>query len=120
MTDKIWYVSWRTWTEQEVCTPWLFWYLSEGGEYRARAHSGAPPFDELKWAAAFETADQLMLDQLNLLYVNDVKLCAFLETTNEEQAQLEVLSLFSDAEFDKVSWVDLSTQQSIKSLFHTV
>jgi hypothetical protein len=115
--DKIWYLSWRTWCEHEVSTPWSFWYLCEGREYVPRVNSDAPPFDEHTWAAAFERADQAMLDQLHVLYVNDVVLCAFVSAPSEEQAQLEVLSLFPDAKFDKLIQVDESIQARIIALF---
>jgi hypothetical protein len=112
MTSHIYYVSWHTWLETEVHTPWDFWYLSKGT--RPKTQSGAA-HDAI--ADVWQKQDTHAWDKLMEHHVWDVKLAAFVQAHSESHAQSQVTQLFPDAEWDKCVQVDAVTKQQIEQLF---
>ncbi len=116
MAALTYYMSWYTWVDKDVTTPWDFWFLSQGSRYRPRKDSTSKPLDQEAIKQAFENADEATLIQLDLDYVNDVKLLAFVLASSEEEAKQQVKKVFADAEFDKIQAVDAATQTAILQL----
>jgi len=114
MTTQTYYVSWHTWMEQEVNTPWDFWYLSKGTMPKTTGET-ANLDPEQVWQV-WQNPQDIKWDSLTQP-VWDIKLAAFVQAESEEKAQSQVSELFTDAVYDKCVWVDEDTQQQIKKLF---
>lgn len=111
------YVSWHTWHSGEVSTPWDFWFLSKGNEYKP-LRPDVPEWDPIRAQEAFAKKDTVLLEQIERDYIHNVKLMAFLPAHDEAHAQAQVRNLFPDAQFDKVNWVDADTKHQILALVH--
>lgn len=116
---KIYYVRWRTWKEEQTTTPWDFWYLKQGTEYRLRkgGSSSLKPTVELI-QAAFERQNSAILNEIDSEFVQDVCLAAFVLGLDENDVQQQVKDLFEDAEFDRVQMVNRETMIHIVSLYN--
>lgn len=120
MTEKIWYISWNTWLDQDIQTPWDFWFLSEGTRFKPRAqcNSNLKPGSAMI-AHAFETQNQRLLAEIQENFIQDVKLLALINATDESHARNQILELFSDAEFDKIAEIDQQQYNAILKLILT-
>lgn len=117
MNNQIYYISWCTWREDAVDTPWDFWFLSSGDRYKLRSGSQSRLKPDVNLVAqAYETHNMEILEEIDTHFINDVKLIAFVEAEDESQAKSLVQQCFSDAEFDKCVAVDPETQASILAL----
>ena len=116
MAAKTYYISWYTWLDQNIQTPWDFWFLSQGSRYRPRSNAEQKLLDSDQVIVAFESGNRDVLDQLDINYINDVKLVAFVEAPTPESASEQIQSVFGDAEFEKVQEVDVETKTAILSL----
>lgn len=116
MITQSFYISWYTWLADPVTTPWDFWFLSQGSRYRPRdpQNSGDLSRDEI--AAAFSQQNAEKLEQLEQHYINDVKLLAFVEAVDQEDAKRQVVAVFPDAEIEKALPVDPTTKSAILNL----
>lgn len=120
MTDNTYYISWYTWQDQNITTPWDFWFLAQGNRYKPRGTKNqTQQLDQDQIIAAFESGNSAMLDQLDTEYINDVKLVAFVDAADAAQAQLQVKQMFEDAEFEKIEAVDQSTKTAILDLINS-
>jgi hypothetical protein len=116
MTFSIFYISWSTWVEKELETPWDFWYVSQGNTYKPRDPSISPPLDSDAVELAFMRKDAAVLNRIEAEYVNDVQLMAFIAAENQESAMGKVRSVFPDAEFGRVQEIDPATKDQILNL----
>ena len=111
------YLAWRTWKEEPTQTPWDFWLLKQGSEFRRRAGSTSRLVpDSLTLQAAFDAQNAALLDEIEREFVADMHLVAFVEADSEESAQGQVLKLFEDAEFSRTAFVDPATRIQILEL----
>jgi hypothetical protein len=122
MINQIYYISWSTWREDPVDTPWDFWFLSNGSRYKLRSGSESRLRPDAHVVAnAYESQDMAILEEIDTNFINDVKLIAFVEAEDDQLAKNSVQQFFPDAEFDKCVAVDVDTQASILALIsHTV
>lgn len=122
MINQIYYISWCTWREDPVNTPWDFWFLSNGARYKLRSGSQSRLRPDAHVVAhAYETQDMAILEEIDSNFINDVKLIAFVQAEDDDQAKASVQQFFPDADFDKCVAVDVDTQASILALIaHTV
>ena len=122
MNNQTYYVSWYTWREDLVHTPWDFWFLSNGTRYKPRSGSQSKLRPDAHVVAhAYESHDVAVLEEIDTNFINDVKLIAFVEAPDEIAAQAAVTQCFPDAEFEKCVSVDADTQASILALIsHTI
>lgn len=111
------YMSWHTWHEGEVETPWEFWYLSKGTLPKRKDN---PDIDLAHVAKIWETHDQSAWNQLENSQVWDIKLAAFVQAESESHAKDQVAHVFPDAVWDKHVQVDDVTKQQIEKLFGDV
>ena len=119
MTNMIYYISWSTWREHEVDTPWDFWFISQGSRYKPRSACASKLQPGAAMIAhAFETQNQKLLEEIETNFINDIKLLAFIHADDPDHAQQQVLNIFDDAEFDKISVVDQQQQQAILQLIN--
>lgn len=117
MTNQTYYVSWSTWKEQQVETPWDFWFISQGTRYKPRQTCDSKLVPGAAMIAhAFQTQNQKLLDEIGANFINDIKLLAFIPALDPQHAQQQVQMLFEDAEFDRVCVVDQQQQQTILQL----
>jgi len=115
---SIYYISWRTWHENEVTTPWQWYSLQQGTTYKKRKNSTSNLIvDAELMAQAFQTQNQQILDEIDQNFINDVVLASFLEDNSEQAAAEQVLKQFPDAEILRCQEVDLATKQQILELF---
>lgn len=114
MIDQTYYVSWHTWLEQEVQTPWDFWYLSKGQKPK---HVEPMHMDLHELQKIWQNQDVQAWERLQTQHMWDIKLAAFVDATSESHAQSQVTTLFPDALFDKCVQVDAVTKQQIIQLF---
>lgn len=117
MINKIYYVSWSTWKEQQIDTPWDFWFISQGTRYKPKISC----ISKLKPSAAmiahaFETNNTRLLEEIENNFINDIKLLAFIHAINPEHAQQQIMDIFEDAEFDKITVVDEQQHHTILKL----
>ena len=79
MSMQVYYVAWNTWQDQQVQTPWEFWFLSEGKTLRRRSHMApdvvVPDPDQIQ--AAWESRNTKLLDEWDAQFITDVKLVTF-------------------------------------------
>jgi hypothetical protein len=117
MTEKIYYVSWNTWLDQDIHTPWDFWFLSEGTRFKPRptCKSALKPGSAMI-AHAYETQNQRLLEEIQENFIQDVKLLALITAEDEHAAQQQVQNLFADAEFDRVMEIDQQQCDAILQL----
>lgn len=119
MSMQVYYVTWHTWSDQQVNTPWEFWFLNEGVTLKRRSHVAAhvliPTTEQIK--AAWESQNTQLLDDWDSQFVSDVKLAAFVSGESESHAQSQVTQLFADAQFDKCVPVTSEIKQQIQLLF---
>jgi len=122
MINQIYYVSWSTWREEPVNTPWDFWFLSNGARYKLRSGSQSRLRPDAHVVAhAYESHDVAVLEEIDANFINDVKLIAFVEAPDDVAARASVMQCFPDAEFEKCVPVDPETQASILALIaHTI
>lgn len=97
--EQIYYVKWRTWSEKEIHTPWDFWMLKEGQEYKPRLHTTSnliitPQLIEQAWISQ----NTQLLDQIQNDFINDIHLMAFVNAIDPQQATNEIKRLFDDAQ----------------------
>lgn len=116
MAVNTYYISWYTWLDRDIQTPWDFWFLSQGSRYKPRSNAESTQLDSDQIIAAFESGNRAVLDQLEINYINDVKLVAFVDADSAELACEQIQSIFSDAEFEKVQQVDTETKNAILNL----
>ena len=116
MITQTFYVSWYTWLDQPISTPWDFWFLSQGSRYRPKDRSNSAEISRDEIAAAFAKQDYQKLEKLEEHYINDVKLLAFVEAVDELDAANQVRTTFSDAEIEKAHPVDQATKNAILNL----
>lgn len=119
MSMQAYYMTWRTWREQQVQTPWEFWFLSEGATLKPRSHMDplVTPPDPHQIQSAWEAQNQTQLDEWDRDFISDVCLAAFVYADSEVHAQSQVRALFADAEFIKCVVVTPDIKQQIISLF---
>jgi hypothetical protein len=116
MSNASFYVTWSTWSEQQVTTPWDFWFLKAGTTLKPReGHADHVSPDQI--AQAYLTGDAPIIQLIEQNYVTDVVLATFVTAPDSESAQLEVKHMFPDAVIDKCVWVDAETQTQIINLF---
>lgn len=113
MSLQTYYVSWHTWREDEVETPWDFWYLSKGERPQAK-HTDV---DLSQIQKIWQNQDVQAWEALQQSQLLDVKLAAFVEAESQASAQSQVMSLFPDAVWHKCVPVDHVTKQQIIQLF---
>ena len=118
MTKYIYYISWFTWLEDDVQTPWDFWYLKQGARHKPRKNSSTSFTDEEQIADAFTSAHAGKLDHLDNEFINDIKLLAFIEAETQQHAIQQVLNVFADAEFDRCEQVDQQTKNQIITMIN--
>jgi hypothetical protein len=117
MTASTYLVTWTTWQEQPVTTPWEFWFVSEGTKYRRRAGSRSNLcVTDSNIADAFESRNYEYLDELEQEFINDVKLMTFVIADHEQHAQQQIRDLFPDAQIDRTHSVDDATKSAIVDL----
>jgi hypothetical protein len=116
MAANTYYISWYTWLDQNIQTPWDFWFLSQGSRYKPKSTALKTDIDSDQVIAAFESGNRDFLDQLDINYINDVKLVAFVDADSPELACAEIQNIFGDAEFEKVQEVDAETKSAILGL----
>ena len=117
MTCLLYMVTWTTWQENPVSTPWEFWFVSQGVRYRRREGSTSMlTATDGQIAAAFDRRDSAYLEELEQEFINDVKLMAFVPAVDALSAQQSVTQLFLDAEFDRTQCVDDATRSAITDL----
>ena len=115
---SIYYLCWRTWREAETLTPWSWYPMSRGSQYRKRTGSVSTlRVDSEMIALAYENRNAELLEEIEKNFIEDVCLSAFIEAESEEAAQAEVCRYFADAEFEKCQRVDEATKQKILELF---
>jgi hypothetical protein len=116
--NSIHYISWRTWQEEEVTTPWVWYPLQQGHMYKKRTSckSSLTVTEELV-ADAFQTKNQSLLDEINQNYIQDVELASFIVAESENQAVTEILQYFPDAEITRCQQIEPQTKQQILELF---
>ena len=115
MTTQTFYVSWHTWLEQEISTPWDFWYLSKGT--MPKTLTAAPSPDPEQVWQLWQNPKDIKWDSATQSTTWDIKLAAFVQAESAEKAQSQVSELFTDAVYDKCVWVDEDTKQQIQKLF---
>jgi len=114
MTQNTYYVSWHTWREDAVDTPWDFWYVSKGQMPRAKDdHDVDLAHIQQIWA----NQDVKAWHALQNDHVWDIKLAAFVQADHVVDAQAQVTQLFPDAVWAKCVQVDEATKQQIIQLF---
>jgi hypothetical protein len=113
MTLHTYYVSWHTWREDSVDTPWDFWYLSKG----EMPQSKQTDVDLEQIQQIWQNKNVQAWEALQQQHVYDVKLAAFVEAESQDSAQTQVVALFPDAVWHKCVQVDLVTKQQILQLF---
>ena len=113
MSLQTYYMSWHTWREDQVETPWDFWYLSKGERPQAK-HTDV---DLSQIQKIWQNKDVQAWEALQQSQVLDVKLAAFVEAESEESARSQVIALFPDAVWHKSVQVDGVTKQQIIQLF---
>jgi len=112
----LFYLGWKTWAQGKIETPWDFWIIGQDRD-DARLKNGytsslKKPSKELI-LSAFQTQNTEILEEINEKFSFAAKLCAFVESDSEEEAKNQVLGLFEDAEFNKISQVDPQTKNQI-------
>ncbi len=116
--NNTYYISWHTWQERETITPWDWYPLKRGDIYRRREHSTSGlQVDSKLVASAFEAGNQTLLQTIEKEFIENLLLCAFVESESELAAKAEVQKYFPDAEIEKCSRADVETKQKILSLF---
>jgi len=116
MSNATFFVTWRTWSEQAITTPWDFWFLKPGATHKPRsAHT--PELMPEQIAQAYQTGDIMMIQHIEQNYVTDVWLVAFVIAPDSESVQQQVTHMFPDAVIEKCVWVDAETQTQIIQLF---
>jgi hypothetical protein len=114
---KIFYLAWLTWTEGKIETPWDFWVLNVGFDYKPRKNSTSSLKPSLTMVqTAFDNQDVDILEEIEREFVRDMKLCAFLMANNMEDAQSQITKIFKDAEFERTAEVDEPTKIAILEL----
>lgn len=119
MSMQVYYVAWNTWQDQQVQTPWEFWFLSEGKTLRRRSHVApdvvVPDPDQIQ--AAWESRNTKLLDEWDTQFITDVKLVTFVYADSESHAQHQVTQLFPDAQFEKCVPITEEIKQQLYLLF---
>lgn len=113
MVLNTYYVSWHTWREDQVDTPWDIWFLSKGEKTKVLAHT--VDLDQIQ--KIWQNQDVQAWQSLQQSHVWDIKLAAFIQAEDTEKAQSQVMELFPDADWDKCVQVDDVTKQQIIQLF---
>lgn len=113
MKQHTYYMSWHTWRQEPVETPWDFWYLSKGEKPQIKQSD--VNLDQIQ--KIWQNQDVQAWEALQQHQVYDVKLVAFVEAESESHAQAQVLTLFPDAVWHKCVQVDHVTKQQIMQLF---
>jgi len=113
------YLAWRTWKEGHVETPWDFWFMRQGDDFRRRQGSTSrlKP-DSTTLQAAFKAGNAAVLDEIEREFVSDMHLVAFIEADSMDNAQNQVLKLFEDAEFYRSAYVDAATRVQILKILN--
>lgn len=113
MTQNTYYVSWHTWQEDDVETPWDFWYLSKGHMPRVKdSHVDLEQIQKI-----WKDQDVKAWESLQQTHIWDIKLAAFVQADSDAHAQAQVTQLFPDAVWAKCVQVDEVTKQQIIQLF---
>jgi hypothetical protein len=93
MNLHTYYMSWHTWREEPVDTPWDFWYLSKGQLPKGKDQSVELQDIQQIW----QNQDVKAWEALQDSHVWDIKLAAFVEAPDEAHAKHQVQQLFPDA-----------------------
>jgi hypothetical protein len=108
------YVSWRTWLEAEISTPFAWYPMSRGTVYRKREHSTSKlVVDNQLITSAFEAGNSALLEEIERDFIDDAELLAFVEADSEDDAHEIVRKYFSDAEFTRTQQIDQATKNQI-------
>ncbi len=113
MNQHTYYMSWHTWREEQVETPWDFWYLSKGEMPQVK--QSEVDLDQIQ--KIWQHKDVQAWEALQQSQVYDVRLAAFVEAESETDAKAQVLTVFPDAVWHKCVPVDGVTKQQIIQLF---
>jgi hypothetical protein len=113
MNQHTYYMSWHTWREDPVETPWDFWYLSKGEMPQVKQSD----VDLEQIQKIWQNQDVKAWEALQQHNIQDVRLAAFVEADTEDSAKAQVLALFPDAVWHKCVLVDGVTKQQIIQLF---
>lgn len=112
------YVSWCTWQEQQIDTPWDFWYLQRLETWKPRRNCASklhvtPNLLQNAWLQGRSD----ILDEVEANFVQGVLLCAFVQAGSEQEAGDAVTKVFADAHIQRVTLVDPATRDAITQLF---
>lgn len=107
------YISWHTWREDPVETPWDIWFLSQG-EMPKMTHQDSS-LEEIQ--KIWQTQDVQAWNRLQQSQILDIKLASFIQAESDVHAKQQVLVLFPDAHWHKCAPVTEEVKQQIIQLF---
>lgn len=96
-----WLVFWKTWTEDEIETPWDFVLVEKTQDYRLRSNLEQQASQELI-NLTFESVNQDQITEFLAKYVDAYVLAAVIPATTIDLAYEFVLKYFADAEITNV------------------
>jgi hypothetical protein len=109
------FLMWSTWLEEEITTPWDFWYVRRGDRFRSRSNKHLiVNADQL--AQAFAASNQDFIDNIEKNFTEEIVLMSIIPASDTEEAKTQVKNCFPDAEFHRNQQIDGEAQKKILDL----
>lgn len=98
---KHWLVLWKTWTEDEIETPWDFVLVDKTNDFRLRSNPALSVSSEIV-NDIYLSFDPEKIDKFLAEYVEAYVLSAVIAANTDVEVEQEIKRFFKDAELVKV------------------